>query len=199
MRPGARRIERRPFAGFLLCRDEGQQGPIGRRRRDANRGAAADAGAADGLLRGGEIGGRQHEARAAALRQPRQRDFGISPAQPRLWSGKQNRRGPDRTIPRSAPSGSALTSRSIRRARCAASFAGSGETTSACLRRFAPLACFISSGIQTVSRVLCWQAKMRTPPGASAIGHWKTLNLAADRLPSGIVTGRSKSVGPRGS
>ena len=43
------------------------------------------------------------------------------------------------------------------------------------------------------------QAKMRKVPGASAIGHWKILNLAADRRPSGIVTGRSKSVGPTGS
>ena len=58
------------------------------------------------------------------------------------------------------------------------------------MRRLAPLACFINSGIHTVSRVLCWQANIRTPPGASATGHWNTLNFAADRLPSGIVTGR---------
>ena len=81
---------------------------------------------------------------------------------------------------------------------CAASLAGSGATISTCRRRLAPLACFISSGIQTVSRVLCWQAKMRTPPGASAVGHWKVRNFAAGTVPSGIVTGRSKSVGPTG-
>ncbi len=53
-------------------------------------------------------------------------------------------------------------------------------------------------GIHTVSRVLCWQAKMRTPPGASAVGHMKVRNFAAETVPFGNVTGRSKSVGPIG-
>ena len=66
------------------------------------------------------------------------------------------------------------------------------------MSRLAPLACFINSGIHTLSRVLCWQAKIRMPPGASATGHWKVLNFAADRVPLGMVTGRSKSVGPIG-
>ena len=42
------------------------------------------------------------------------------------------------------------------------------------------------------------KAKMRTPPGASATGHWKVRNFAADSRPSSMVTGRSKSVGPIG-
>ncbi|MGY3465766.1 hypothetical protein ACVW0I_002637 [Bradyrhizobium sp. LM6.11] len=50
-----------------------------------------------------------------------------------------------------------------------------------------------------MSWVLCWQAKMRTPPGASAVGHMKVRNFAAETVPSGSVTGRSKSVGPIGS
>jgi hypothetical protein len=51
----------------------------------------------------------------------------------------------------------------------------------------------------TVSRVLCWQAKMRIPAGASFTGHWKVRNFAAESRPSGIVTGRSKSFGPSGA
>ena len=97
------------------------------------------------------------------------------------------------------PSGSLRPAMSIMRDRCAASLDGSGVTISTCLRRFAPLACFINSGIHTVSRVLCWQANRRTPPGASAVGHWKVRNFAAAVVPSGIVTGRSKSVGPIGA
>ena len=66
------------------------------------------------------------------------------------------------------------------------------------LQAFGAVGVLHQFGIQTVSRVLCWQAKIRTPPGASAVGHWKVRNLAADIVPSGIVTGRSKSVGPIG-
>ncbi len=43
---------------FLLCLDEGQQRAVG--GGDANRACAADAGTTDHLLRGGEIGSRQH-------------------------------------------------------------------------------------------------------------------------------------------
>src|SRR5438105_10468307 len=49
--------------------NEGQQCTVGSRRGDAESASTADAGAADRLLRSGEIGCRQHEACTAALGQ----------------------------------------------------------------------------------------------------------------------------------
>src|SRR5260370_9114125 len=66
---------------FSLRLDEGQQCTVGRRRRDTDGSPTADTGAADCLLRTGEIGCRKHQAGAAALGQAGQRDLGIAPAQ----------------------------------------------------------------------------------------------------------------------
>ena len=90
-------------------------------------------------------------------------------------------------------------SRSVRRDRCAASFAGIGRDQQHLREMLRAIGVNISSGIHTVPRVLCWQAKMPMPPGAWAIGHWKVRNFAAEIVPSGSVTGRSKSVGPIGA
>src|ERR1700687_1844010 len=78
---GSTECARAPARLTLLCLDEDQQRAIGRGWCDANSACAADAGAADLLPGGGEIGCRKHEARSAALWQSRQRDFRISPAE----------------------------------------------------------------------------------------------------------------------
>ena len=53
-----------------------------------------------------------------------------------------------------------------------------------------------NSGIQTLSRVRCWQAKIRRSPGRSSNGQWNTLNAASPSPPPGNSTGRLNSTGP---
>ena len=81
---------------------------------------------------------------------------------------------------------------SIRRLMCSAAAFGSAEVISMAMIREASLACFCNSGIHTVFRVRCWQAKMRIPPGLSASGQRNTLNLASPVPPPGRSTGRPK-------
>src|SRR5258707_9674217 len=64
-------------------------------RRDPDSGTTADPGAADRLLRSGEVGSCKHEAGTAALGQSGQRNFGIAAAQ--LFPGEEYELGAIRT------------------------------------------------------------------------------------------------------
>ena len=110
----------------------------------------------------------EREADAAALRQSRQRHAGILPAE-RSWVRKtKSARRRTRGRPARCRRPRRARERSIMVERCSASAVRIRRDDQDAFDAFGRVGVFaVDSGIQTVSRVLCWQANSRTPPGAS--------------------------------